>query len=293
VRQIRLFALGATVGTLLAFPAQGMGVVTIGSNLSFDSNASRDCGVANQCTFGLLALGTSATHPASSPVNGTIVRWRIRVGTDTSPTALRVLRRTGNLYSGAGTSATVTPPLNATTPFGTQLPIQIGDQIGINCCDNGDNGDFFVALGGAATAQFNTRLPEGGPGIAPNFTHVEELLINADIEPTSALGNLQTKPKKKGKVRVSMQVPNRGTLIAGDARDPGVRAAAAAKKPKLLKQQVAEVGGPGPLTIILKPTKAAKALLAEGRRPKAKLKLAFTPAGGSASTQIVKVKLKR
>ena len=49
------------------------------------------------------------------------------------------------------------------------------------------------------------------------------------------------------------------------------------------------------ISLDVKPTKAAKSLLAAGTRPKAKLKVTLTVLpflGGGSSSQIVKVKLK-
>ncbi len=87
--------------------------------------------------------------------------------------------------------------------------------------------------------------------------------------------------------------------MAGDAKGAGRKAVASAKKPKLLKRTEAQVGSvigsSRALSLEVKPTKAAKAALAAGTRPKAKLKVTFTPLalfGGSPGTQVVKVKLK-
>jgi hypothetical protein len=42
----------------------------------------------------------------------------------------------------------------------------------------------------------------------------------------------------------------------------------------------------------VKPTKAGRSILADKGKLKTKLKLVFTPTGGTASTQVRKVKLK-
>jgi hypothetical protein len=45
--------------------------------------------------------------------------------------------------------------------------------------------------------------------------------------------------------------------------------------------------------LLVRPTKRARALLRERGKLKAKLKVIFTPTGGSPTTQVLKVKLKR
>jgi hypothetical protein len=220
-----------------------------------------------------------------------VVTWRIRVGSSlTTPTAFRVIRRlSGGLSTGAGTSATVTPPLDTTTPYPTGLPIGIGDTIGLDI--GSPAGRFFVDSTGTFDV-WDPPLIDGGPGQAPFTSLPSELAINADIEPTSTLANVKAKAKKGGKVRVSLETPNAGRLVAGDTKDKGVKAAAAAKKRKPLKKKTLQAPGPGPLSFVVKPTKASKSALADGRRPKTKLKLVFTPTGGSPFTKLLKVKLK-
>jgi hypothetical protein len=69
-------------------------------------------------------------------------------------------------------------------------------------------------------------------------------------------------------------------------------AAVPVKKAKYLKRSSTQVTAPGRTVILVQPTKAARQALGVRGRLKAKLKLAFTPNGGSASTLIRKVKLK-
>jgi hypothetical protein len=292
-RRAAQLAVAAIAGVALVGPATAQGVVTIGSNLGRGPDGHPGC-MGGPCTF---ALG-SVTNPSfaapnglTSPVNGTVITWRIRAGASSTATAFRVIRPLGGgLFTGAGTSTTVTPAPDATTPFNTQLLIRIGDLIGIDCCETGF-GVYFRDSGGDRLRWNPPLLADGGPGRAP-ITQDSETLINADIDPTSALANVKARAKKGGKVRVSLEAPNAGSLVAGDKKDASVKAISAAKKPKLLKRTTAQAAAAGPLGIVVKASKAARALLVDGRRPKAKLKLIFTPTGGSASTQVVKVKLK-
>jgi hypothetical protein len=284
-------AVAAIVGAILAVPTAAQGVVTIGSNLGRAPDGPPGC-LSGTCTYAIstsFPVANAVPDGVTSPVNGTVTTWRIRAGASTTPTAFRVIRPLGaGLFTGAGTSATVTPPINATTPFGTQLPIRIGDLIGLDCV--APCGVYFRDSGGIRLS-WTPSLTDGDPGRIANKAD-SETLLNADIEPTSALANVSARAKKRGKVEVSMEAPNAGALVAGDKRDPSVKAAAAAKKPKLLKRTTAQAPAAGPISIVVKPTKAAKALLADGRRPKAKLKLVFTANRGSAATQVLKIRLK-
>ena len=53
------------------------------------------------------------------------------------------------------------------------------------------------------------------------------------------------------------------------------------------------VAAPGSTELTVLPTKAARAALARRLKAKATLKVTFTPFGGSPSSRIVQVKLKR
>jgi hypothetical protein len=177
-----------------------------------------------------------------------------------------------------------------TTPFTTNLPIAIGDAIGIDVDPSGSVA--FVSGTTAILNRWSTSVPDGGPPQQP-ATNPYELALNADIEPTATLSAVQATPRKGGKLQVSMQVPNAGTLLAGDVKNAALAASTSAKKPQLLKSTSAQAAAAGPLTILIKPTRAAKALLAATGKVKAKLKLVFTPTGGNPASQIVRVKLKR
>jgi hypothetical protein len=291
----------ATAAAALAVPAGAQGTVTIGSNLGREPDIHADCSVGSSaCTVFQTELPESSLasglSPGESPVNGTITGWRIRsTSAGNSAVALRVIKSAGFLvYTGGGTSATVTPPPSAITSYATQLPIAINDSIGLNFSDNAR---YFVVNTGATQSRFDPALADGEPGRQrTGRVDNREVAINADIEPSSAISGLKTKAKRGGKVEVSAQVPNAGTLVAGDAKAAGGKAVASAKKPRLLKRTQAQVGSPRSVSLEVKPTKAAKAALAAGRRPKAKLKLVFTPLpsfGGSPGVTVVKVKLKR
>jgi len=90
---------------------------------------------------------------------------------------------------------------------------------------------------------------------------------------------VKAKPKKGGKIKVKMVAPNPGTLFAS-----GKGLHSTPRK---------QVPAAGPFTLVVKPYFLTKRKLADGKTVKAKLKLTFTPTGGSAAVQALKVKLKR
>lgn len=281
----------------LLAPASAHGAVTIGSNLGRTPALAVGC-IGGPCTFALQALD-SASYAApggvTSPVNGIVTKWRIRAGGMTTSTSLRVVRPLGvGQFTGAGTSTAVTPPINATTEYPAQLPIQTGDLIGINCCQPG-NGTYFRISDGDTHQFFSPALANGGAGRAPDDSE-GELLLQADVEPTATFVLDKVQSKKRSVTVVTATVPNRGKLTAGDPRDPGVGVAVAAakkKQEKLFTPGAFRIGGPGQITLAIRASKAArKAIRKKGGAIKARLKVAFVPTGGTAVPQTVRVKLK-
>jgi hypothetical protein len=295
MKKVRLFALSGAIGTLLALPSASHGIVTIGSDLG-DANSIGIACVGGGCTRVQTSLPADdqAANGFSSPVNGTVVRWRIKsiASADQRPVVFRVISPApGGQFTGGGSSATTVPPdIDGITTFASSIPIKIGDLLGLNY-NNQVNNYFGISAGPNSGQLFNPILGLDSTRTPQNNT-TEQLLVNADIEPTATLTSVKKKAKKKGKVKLTIEVPNAGSLVVGDKKDKGVVAVTAAKKPTLVKNQRMQVAAPGSVTVLLKPTKAAKSALAAGRKPKAKLKLVFTPTGGSPSTRLLQVKLK-
>ena len=129
--------------SLAATSSSAPASVTIGANLAVldAQNPGYNCS-SHQCTVANTALipAVTASGGLASPVNGTVVSFQVKTGLSTAPLQLRVLRPAGTVYTGAGTSAPVTPPSNQISPaFPVSLPIQVGDLIGLNRCQSGSN----------------------------------------------------------------------------------------------------------------------------------------------------------
>jgi hypothetical protein len=288
MRNLRLIVLTGTMGSLLAIPAASQGTVTIGSDLGDAPSVGIAC--AGSCTRVQTSLPSDdlAANGVSSPVNGTVIRWRIRSTASATqlPIAFRVISPvSGGQFKGGGSSATVTPPdITGVSQFDDSVPIKLGDLLGLNF-GGGTNEYFGISAGPNSGQLFNPTLLEGSTRSPQNNT-TEQLLVNADIEPTSAF-TATAKGKKGGKVKVTVDLPNPGELRVGDKKD---LASASAKR--RLTQSTVQAGAPGTVVLKVNATKSARSLLARKGKLFAKLKLVFTPTGGSAASKVVRVKLK-
>jgi Ca2+-binding RTX toxin-like protein len=156
--------------------------VTIGSNLAGD--ASENINVCSMpCTFVQFTLPSSSTAAGglASPMDGVIVRWRLKSGSGGAAVNLRVLRPAGDAsFTGAGTSATETTDVTTNT-WPTRLSIAAGDRVGLN---NASEGLFFANTAGAELRFWTPYLADGATApSSPSPESARELLVNADVEP--------------------------------------------------------------------------------------------------------------
>jgi hypothetical protein len=260
-------------------------VVTIGSNLARVPNSAANYSPRPTFADVSLAPDRQATGGLSSPVNGTVLRWRIRVGDSTRVTNLRIIRPLGSgLFTGAGTSASVTPPTAATTSYPVQLPIRIGDYIGLDCCEPGvfqPDAEFFVTGNAAVRSEWQPSLADGGPARAPLRTNGYEVAVNAEISPISAFTlDAITRNKNKGTATITAIIPNPGEFTGSGQ---GVNAAVLSRK----------VRAPGKVRLLIEAKGKKKRKLNSTGAVKVRPEITFTPTGGSANTQSAQVKLVR
>lgn len=289
-RRLKRLALAALPASLLlaASVSQAGAVVTIGSNLARVPNSAAN--YSPRPTFSNVSLASNRQAPGglSSPVNGTIVRWGIRVGNSTRVTNMRIIRPLGRgLFTGAGTSASVTPPTSATTSYGVLLPIRIGDYIGIDCCNPGvfePDAEFFVTGNAAVRNEWQPGLADGGAGRAPLRSNAYEVAVNAMISPISTFTLDAIKPnKKKGTATITANVPNPGELTGSGSGVTVANGAGTSRK----------VRAPGRVRLLIKAKGRKQRKLNSTGKVKVRPEITYTPMGGSASTQSVKVKLIR
>lgn len=177
-----LFCAGAAT-LALAFPAGTAAKVNIGEDTALPGNGSELCPAAGSaCTF------TQTQHPARpvvSPIDGVIVRWRMRAAV-TGTFTLRVVRPLGgNTFTGAGASAPTPVVTGGERTLNTRVPIAAGDLIGVDVPNAGGVEIEERSTAGAVWNRFSPALADGG---APRFFDPangsnQSLVLNADIEP--------------------------------------------------------------------------------------------------------------
>ncbi|HEY6771994.1 MAG TPA: hypothetical protein VI035_06045 [Solirubrobacterales bacterium] len=162
-------------------------------------------------TLANTSLGEAGAH-VTSPVNGTIVRWRVTT-TGTGQYVLRVLRPApGSQYTAISSSA-ANVTVAGENVFTTNRAIQAGDLIGVDIPDDGGIVGHFL-IPDSAYSLFSPAPADGSTvGISGTpFTGVEAL-FNADVEyqdttqppsPTSP-GSSAKKCKKKKKHKRSAE----------------------------------------------------------------------------------------
>lgn len=115
-------------------------------------------------------------------------------------------------------------------------------------------------------------------------TGLDDVSIISTPPPNAFSRGKLTLNKAKGTGKLAINVPGPGVLKAVDAR-AATAAASAARKPKRIKAASATPIAAGAVQIPLKPTGAGrKALKAKGKLP-VKLRVTFTPTGGTASVR--------
>lgn len=282
---LALAAFIAALSLAASVPPAGA-VVTVGSNLARQPNSSAEYSPRPTFSNVALASGLQAPGGLSSPVNGTVVRWRIRVGDSTGPTNLRIIRPLGGgFFTGAGTSASVTPPMHATTTYASDLPIRIGDYIGLDCCSSGPPGaEFFVSDVPAIRDEWQQpSLADGGPGRPPANANLYEIALNADIATTFTVNAIRHH-RKTGTATLTLTVAFAGELTG---TGKGIKVADAAAKSMT-------VSAPGSVQLLIKATgrKQKKKLNSTGK-VKVKPEITYAPIGGEPATKPVMVKLKK
>lgn len=270
----------ACFGAVL-FPSSVGAVVTVGSTLT-DAHS----GVVSTGADAVYVNTTlpGAAFPSGSPVNGTVVRWRLR---GVSPSGMmntfifRVLHpAAGGMFTGAGTS---TPQSlfngfdDLTRTFDTSLPIHAGDQIGLGATNSA--GTPISGVTGDSFQNF-ADFADGSPSGAPLSTSSDsEVLFNADVEPTNVFSLSPSQPnRKRGTATIVATLPNAGSLqIQGTAIQP----------------QTLTFPAEGPQTATLLPAKPTKKRLRKKGKASAAVSFTYVPKFGSGTTQTVTVPLRQ
>jgi hypothetical protein len=184
-RRVWSIALAAVAALCMwAASAAGAATVVVGNPNASALTTSLYTSAGARATIANVALGEPGAN-VTSPVNGTIVQWRVS-STGVGLFAIRVLRPESGHYLGAGTSPGNVPSAGVHT-FAANLPIQAGDLLAIDIPDynqnnTGINGRNF-GVDGSTFASFNPTLVADGStsGFEDDFTG-QEMLFNADVQ---------------------------------------------------------------------------------------------------------------
>jgi hypothetical protein len=175
--------LGLAVGLLLTVGADQAGAATtFGADLATPAEARIGNGSTTTVTRAI-PTGHAAPGGAVAPIDGVVVRWRIRTLANTSLAPGQSWQAQFRLAHGnhsVGTSAPVqVGDVDGVQNFDTRLPVHAGDALGLDTPGGEGNGvvssgisDFYQPSLGAS----ETRSPT-----SPDATYY--LNVNADIEP--------------------------------------------------------------------------------------------------------------
>jgi hypothetical protein len=306
-RLLRCTALGASLGLLSLTTATPAGAATeIGS--TFDPGTS-------SCGNLLLQSVSPPADTYAAPSAGVISSWSYQASRVPVQLQLKAGRVAGtNQFTIIGESAVETATSIPLNTFLTRIPVEAGDLIGIRPilqdgmgipCIRAMSGYSYSAyvmgsdLSPGTTATFNPPVPNIQLDVAANLEPDADRDGFGDETQDRCLGvpgpldgcpdNLFTfgKPKRnktRGTATLIATLPNPGELVAAGN---GVKVSIG---PPVVK---ATPVGPGPTQLLIKAKGKKKRKLDEAGKVKVNLAVTYTPTGGRANTQSVKLKLKK
>jgi hypothetical protein len=178
--RVTIAATGVACGVALCFASPVGAAVTIGSDLPSSPPFAQSC--TPSCTFG---NSTHPVNPASSPLDGVVVRWRTRFGEAFDGVRLRVVE-----YNPSGTPMLTGIRTGPATdvPAGLQeftlspgLPISAGNEVGIDVTD--DTSPQAFASRTMASGFIDSPAIGDGTMSPSGALGVQEILLNAEVEP--------------------------------------------------------------------------------------------------------------
>lgn len=184
-RRVCLLLTSSAALTLLLSSGAQASTVTVGSPLTASFTNPVGGAAATFMNSALAEPGANVT----SPISGVIVRWRMAGAYSGGPFNLRVLRPAGGgMYAGAGTSGGMTPTGTGTQTFTTNLPIQVGDLIGIDQPNSSAIG--YATVTGSSWDSWNPPLADGSTSGPNGNTANVELGFNADVQPLPGIASI-------------------------------------------------------------------------------------------------------
>jgi hypothetical protein len=170
----------AMIASLSLCAAAQAASTTVGASFALPEVFKESCTFPGGCSF-LLLKAESPASGAISPVDGTVVRWRIQNAGPATGYVVNVLRKNAEgRYTVTASSPPATTGSNLIETFTVNLPIHAGEYVELNLPEGGGIG---VLKGNATEATFGPALkPEESR--APFFEGENPVMLawNADIE---------------------------------------------------------------------------------------------------------------
>jgi hypothetical protein len=175
----------------------------------------------------------------------------------------------------------------ALNTFRTSLAVNAGDILGLNTANapSAANGCVFNASGETGGRQHVGDLADGASGAFTSTINGLRVNVSAEIVPANTFTiGATTRNKKKGTATITIHdIPNPGELT-GSGNGAKVSSAGAV---------ISKSVGAGQAQLLIKAKGKKERKLNQKGKVKLNVALSYTPTGGSANTQSVKVKLKK
>jgi hypothetical protein len=226
--------------------------------------------------------------PATGGITAwTMTSWSHEAAADLGQQlTMKVFRQAGNPLAYTVVGHDGPRPLTPSTvnTFQTSLKVRAGDVLGNNSKSPADNASYFP-VPGESFILLQPGLPDGQTGtFAPN-TDGLRLNVSAVLEPTNTLvlGRI-IRNKKKGTATLEATVPNPGELVVGGKGVKSARGGSAV---------TSKAVSSGSVKIKIRAKGEKKRKLIETGRVKLNVAITYTPTGGTSSTDLAKVKLRK
>lgn len=281
----RGFGAAALIGalTLVAGASPAPAAVTVGQTGTPDVFCSEFDRVQPSVTS-----GNSYVVPSTGGVtNWTITSWSAQGGTSPEQMAMKFYRSLGGVaYQIVGHDGPRTVAANTLNTFQTSIAVKAGDILG-NYTATTVTPVCTFAVTGESYFRRAGNLADGNAGDFTLFSGGRRLNISAQVEPTNTftVGAI-TRNKKKGTATATITTQNPGTATTSGN---GVRASSAGAHSSAITVPGAETAVQVPIRATGKKKKKLRSTGKVNLSPT----ISFTPIGGTASTQTVKVKLKK
>jgi hypothetical protein len=166
----------------LAAPVAGAATITLGSPLTAPFEFAGQCNFADGCQVTAVSLSEPGALTAS-PVDGTVVGWRVAGTTAGSPYSVSVLRPDGDgTFTATAASPALTSAGQPTETFAADLPIHAGEYAALSF-PIGAGIDLLEPSGWTKEAYFDPLLAAGESGTALYQEALDESAFDVLVDP--------------------------------------------------------------------------------------------------------------